>query len=335
MLLSRLAETAYWIGRYIERAENTARLVMVNTHLVMDLPKGIRLGWYPVLNITGSRELFFEHYEHANDASVVRFLVTERRNPGSIIVSLETARENMRATRVIVPREAWETLNDLYLLARDTTARGLAGSRRYDFLDEVVRRCQQLTGMLSGTMSHDDTYTFIKMGRNLERADMTTRVLDVRASSMVIEDVEDLKPFDDIQWRSVLNSLAAYQMYRRHVHMRIRGRDVLRFLLQDREFPRSVLHTLGEVQACLQTLGHNENALRVLGHAQRYIQEAEVGELVGEALTRYVDEFQIRLGEVHEEVARAYFGGQPATEALQAQTQGQGQTQTQTQIKAG
>jgi uncharacterized alpha-E superfamily protein len=316
-LLSRLAQTGYWLGRYVERAENTARLVMVNANLVMDLPKGMKLGWYPVLNITGGRQLFFEHYEHATDQNVVRFLVADRRNPGSILSSLDVARENMRTSRVIVPREAWESLNDLYLYARDNTARGLAASRRFEVLDAITRHCQQVTGLLSGTMSHDDSYTFIKMGRNLERADMTTRVIDVRTDSLVIDEVEDLEPFEDIQWRSVLNSLAAYQMYRRHVHMRVRGRDVLRFLFHDREFPRSVLHTLGEVQGCLTKLPRNEDPLRSLGHAQRFIQEADLGGLSGETLNRFIDEFQIQLGEVHAQVTETYFQAEMPTEEPQ------------------
>lgn len=317
MLLSRLAQTAYWIGRYIERAENTARLVMVNANLVMDLPSGIRLGWYPVLNITGSRQLFFEHYEHANDQSVVRFLVADRRNPGSILSSLDAARENMRTSRVIVPREAWESLNDLFLFARDSTSRGIAASRRFEVLDAIVRHCQQVTGLLSGTMSHDDSYTFIKMGRNLERADMTTRVIDVRTGSLVLDEVEDLKPFEDIQWRSVLNSLAAYQMYRRHVHMRVRRHDVLRFLFHDREFPRSVLHTLGEVQGCLTKLPRNDDPLRALGHAQRFIQEANLEGLSGESLNRFIDDFQIQLGELHGQVTETYFQGAVPSEEPQ------------------
>jgi uncharacterized alpha-E superfamily protein len=317
VLLSRLAQTAYWIGRYVERAENTARLVMVNANLVMDLPKGIKLGWYPVLNITGNRQLFFEHYEHGTDQNVVRFLVADRRNPGSILSSLDVARENMRTSRVIMPREAFESLNDLYLYARDNTARGLAAGRRFEVLDAIIRHCQQVTGLLSGTMSHDDSYTFIKMGRNLERADMTTRVIDVRTDSLVLDELEDLKPFEDIQWRSVLNSLAAYQMYRRHVHMRVSGRDVLRYLFHDREFPRSVLHTLGEVQGCLAKLPRNEDPLRSLGHAQRFIQEADLGGLGGETLNRFIDEFQIQLGAVHNQVTETYFQAELPTEEPQ------------------
>jgi uncharacterized alpha-E superfamily protein len=177
----------------------------------------------------------------------------------------------------------------------------------------------QLTGLLSGTMSHDDSYTFIKMGRNLERADMTSRVIDVRTESLVIDEVEDLKPFEDIQWRSVLNSLAAYQMYRRHVHMRVRGRDVLSFLLRDREFPRSVLHTLGEVQGCLGKLPHNEDPLRVLGSTQRYVQEADLGTLSGETLNRFVDEFQIQLNRLHGQVTDTYFRAEARAEEPQRQ----------------
>lgn len=310
MLLSRVAETVYWLGRYVERAENTARLVLVNANLMLDLPKGIPLGWEPVLNITGGTDLFYEHYSEPSERNVLKFLISDRHNPSSIISSLNQARENLRTTRVLTPRAAWESLNDVYLYAKDHLSSGITRRGRHQFLHYIIESSQKLTGILSATMSHDKAYTFIRMGRNLERADMTTRVIDVRAGNLIPERVEDLKPFEDIQWMSVLNSLAAYQMYRRHVHMRVRRQDVLRFLLQDVEFPRSVLHCLGEVVSCLNQLSRNDNPLRTLGFAQRHIREVDVQKLMGSRLNAFVDEFQVVLGRLHEQIADTYFGGE-------------------------
>ena len=149
----------------------------------------------------------------------------------------------------------------LYAYARDNRNSGISRRGRYPYMRRIIDYCQLIAGKLSSTMSHDQTYDFIRMGRNMERSDMTARVIDVRASNLLPSLSEELKPFDDIQWKSVLDSLAGYQMYRRHVHVRIRGRAVLRFLLKEELFPRTVHYCLSEVEQCLRGLPGNEPAL--------------------------------------------------------------------------
>jgi uncharacterized alpha-E superfamily protein len=156
-------------------------------------------------------------------------------------------------------------------------------------------------------MSHDLTYEFLRMGRNMERADMTSRVIDVRATNLLPLQTDELKPFDDIQWKSVLDSLMAYQMYRRHVHVRVQGRQALRFLLQEADFPRSVHYCLSEVEQCLRRLPGNEAALRVLGRAQRLVQEVAIGEILKDGLNDFIDELQQVHAELHEQLSLTYF----------------------------
>jgi len=307
MLLSRVAETAYWMARYVERAENTARIVMVNTNLTLDVPRSITLGWEPVLSITGSAAEFLERYKEASERSVIKFLVSDQKNPGSLITSIHQARENMRSARSCFPREAWETLNDLYLYARDQMNAGLTRRGRHAYLTAIVGRCQQLTGLLSGTMSHDELYHFLRLGRNLERADMTTRVLDVRAGNLLPDQSDELQPFEDIQWMSVLKSLAAYQMYRRHAQLRVRGSDVLHYLLRDTGFPRSVSHCLGEVENCLRRFPRNRSALLAVRKPQKVVSEINPVALVQSGLHGFLDELQIHLGTIHERLACTYF----------------------------
>ncbi|MGD2055919.1 MAG: alpha-E domain-containing protein, partial [Gammaproteobacteria bacterium] len=233
MLLSSVAEHIYWMARYIERAENTARIILVHNNLMLDMPRSIAIGWDPLVYIMGKMDQFLERYGDTGERNVVRFLVADRHNPNCISNSLAQARENLRTTRAIVPRAAWETLNDLYEFSRENATGGISRRGRYGYMKRVVDSCQLLTGKLSGTMSHDLTYEFLRIGRNMERADMTSRVIDVRATNLLPKQTDELKPFDDIQWKSVLDSLMAYQMYRRHVHVRVRGRPALRFLLQE------------------------------------------------------------------------------------------------------
>jgi len=307
MLLSSVAERVYWMSRYIERAENTARIILVNHNLLLDIPRTREFGWEALVTITGNADLFHEHHEEATERNVLRFLIADKLNPNCISCSLGMARENLRTTRAIVPRSAWETLNDLYAYARDNKNSGISRRGRYAYLRRIIDYCQLLAGKLSSTMSHDQTYDFIRMGRNMERADMTARVIDVRASNLLPSLSEELKPFDDIQWKSVLDSLAGYQMYRRHVHVRIRGRAVLRFLLKDDLFPRTVHYCLSEVEQCLRGLPGNETALRVLGRAQRLVQEVDVTEILSEGLNSFVDDLLEVHTQLQNQLTATYF----------------------------
>ena len=307
MLLSSVAERVYWMSRYIERAENTARIILVNNNLLLDLPRGIELGWEPLVAITGSAELFREHYDDPSERNVMRFLVSDVRNPNCIICSLAQARENLRTTRAILPRAAWETLNDLFAYASDNKAGGMTRRGRYAYMRRIIDFSQLMAGKLSSTMSHDQTYDFIRLGRDMERADMTTRVIEVRASNLLPSITEELRPFDDIQWKSVLDSLAAYQMYRRHVHVRVRGKEVLRFLLRDTTFPRAVHYCLTEVDHCLRRIAGSESALRGLGRLQRMLDDVEIPGIISEGLAEFINEFQELHSELNNQISATYF----------------------------
>ena len=307
MLLSSVAERVYWMSRYIERAENTAQIILVNHNLLLDIPRTMEFGWEALVTITGNADVFHEHHEEATERNVLRFLVEDQRNPNCITCALGMARENLRTTRAILPQAAWETLNDLYAYARDNKTSGMSRRGRYTYMRRIIDYCQLLAGKLSGTMSRNQTYNFVRMGRNMERADMTARVIDVRASNLLPSISEELKPFDDIQWKSVLDSLAGYQMYRRQVHVRIRGRAVLRFLLQDELFPRTVHFCLAEVEQCLRGLPGNESVLRILGRAQRLVKEVDVNEILSDGLNSFIDDLETVHTQLHNQLAATYF----------------------------
>lgn len=334
-MLSRVAQNIYWMTRYVERAEDTARLINVNTNLLLDLPRTTTFGWLPLIFIVGAEYRFFEKDPSrlADEANVVRFLINDSEHPGSIISSLAAARENLRTTRDIVPREAWEQINSLYIYARDH-----APSRRgrYEFLRRVIQGTQQIGGLLAGTMSRTAAYDFVRLGHYLERADMTTRILDVRSANLLsharqsqnqsqsqsqnqnqsqtqiqtqtpppVQDEQD--PFGSIQWMSVLKSLSAYQMYRQQVRARVNGPDVLKFLLQDEYFPRAVAFCLRQLDICLRKLPRHAAALATLAALRQKLNAAAVPELTREGLHDFIDEVQVGLGELHDQIAAAYF----------------------------
>jgi len=246
-MLSRVANNIYWMSRYLERAENTARLINVNTHLLLDLPSRVKLGWEPIIDMLSFREQFYAKYEVADEKNVITFMLTDLDNPGSILSALSAARENARTVKEILPTEAWEQINEIYLFVTENKAQAFSRRTRYDYLKKIIKANQSIVGLLAGTMTHDDAYSFMRIGRNVERADMSTRIIDVRTASLLPDVNEDSQAFSNIQWMGVLKSMSAYQMYRREVRVRINREDVLEFLFLDARFPRSLLHSLEQI----------------------------------------------------------------------------------------
>ncbi|TVO75861.1 alpha-E domain-containing protein [Sedimenticola selenatireducens] len=305
-MLSRVAENIYWMARYIERAENTARLVMVNTNLLLDLPKGLQPGWQPIVEILGTEENYLQNNVDFTERAVLKFLIADPQSPSSILFSLQMARENARTIRDIIPREGWEQVNDLYLMAKSNSASGYTKKGRYDYLKNIILGAQTITGLLAGTMLHDIGYDFLRMGRNLERAEMTTRIIDVRSANL-LEEHEGLTPYENIQWMSVLKSLTAYQMYRRTIQVRVRRKDVLKFLLKDKKFPRSFFHSLLEVKSCLQDLPRNEAAITQLNEVGKKVLRADQAILQQNELHQFIDELQLGLAQINQAITRTYF----------------------------
>lgn len=310
-MLSRVAERMYWFGRYLERAENTARLVNVNASLLLGMPKIVKHIWSSLINITGRADEFYKNHEKAEERNVTKFLLADESNPGSIICSIKMMRENVRTTREIMPSEAWEHINEFYLFAKNNVQRALSRGGRHEFLDDVTNFCHQLTGLLFGTMSHGEAYHFVRIGRNLERADMTTRIVDVGCMNLLTRKEDIPETYDNILWMNILRSLNAYQMYRQHVHDRVNGEDVVAFLMKDVEFPRAVAHCLSELNHCASGLPRNDLALRSITRVQRTIHEMDVNKLFENNLHEFIDDLQVDLADIHGQVAQTWFGQVP------------------------
>ena len=316
MLLSSLAEHIYWFGRYIERVENTARLILVNDSLLLDIPPQCNTGWAPLIRITGSAESFGLQHEEASEANVIRFMVMETDgNPGSMLNSVNHARENLRTCRALFPKPVWEAINNLHSHINDNHGAALTGKQRYRFLRRTIDECHLIAGKLAVSISHDDIYEFARMGFNLERADMTSRVIDVRAQHLLEADDDGLRPFDDIQWKSILDSLAAWQMYRRGAHIHISGRAVLRFLLLDRHFPRAINHCLLQLEQSLYALAVNDAPRRALLETQRQLKNTDVDTILGPRLHAYIDDLQLRFMAIHAELSSRYFDSSDSSDS--------------------
>jgi uncharacterized alpha-E superfamily protein len=307
-MLSRVADHLYWFGRYVQRAENTARLVTVNGHLLLDLPKQLQTGWRPLIQILGAEKEYQKAYGDSTEADVVRFLVTDENSSASIVTSVRRSREILRTVRDAMPQESWEQLNDLYLMLQNEGDKGIQRKYRQHFLARIVDACLLLYGVLSSNMSRDIGFQFLRLGTNLEQADMTTRILDVRSVSLIrAPAAEDLPAFENIQWMSVLRSLTAYEMYRRLVRNRVTGDAVLRFLLQDPQFPRSVVFCLLRMQRTLPKLPEKRSVERAIARTIALLRDADVGALAGKGLHEFLDEVQAGIASINDALSEAYF----------------------------
>jgi uncharacterized alpha-E superfamily protein len=305
-MLSRVAERMYWAGRYLERVENSARLVNSYADLLLDLPTEAGVGWPQLLKIVVAEDDFGQRYGAATEDNVLRFLLTDESNPGSVLSSLAYARENFRTSREIVPTEGWECVNELYLMGRDGLAQAVGRQRRFDVLSECVVRCQQITGLLSGTMSHGHGYNFLRIGNYLERADMSSRVVDVAAASLAGPNPV-ARPYENALWMGVLKSLSGYQMYRQYVRRRITPGDVVLFLLADQHFPRAVANRLEAVDRCLATLPRAEAARGVVADLHQRTGTDTVANLPSAELHIFIDRLQIGLDKLHGAIADTWF----------------------------
>jgi uncharacterized alpha-E superfamily protein len=307
-MLSRVAENLYWMARYLERAENTARLINSTTQVLLDLPRGASFGWDVLIRVVGLDNLYHERHPEADEYSIVRFLIQDEDNPSSILSCIRHARENSRTFREVLPMEFWERVNALYLYIQRNAPRTTQGrSQRYEVLSHIIEQRQSIVGLITGSMSHDVAYQFIKLGRNIERADMTTRIVDVNSAVLLPADSAVAGPALERLWMATLTVLSAYQMYRRHVAVHVRGPEVVNFLLKDPHFPRTVRHCLDEIEGCLSVLPHHAAPMQAARQTWRRLERMQLEGLAPVVLHEYLDQIQADLNTLHEAISRQYF----------------------------
>ena len=306
-MLSRSAERLYWLARYLERTENIARLVNVHMNLLLDLPKGVEMGWQQLILINASGQEFYEKNNIANERNITRFLLADAGYPGSLFSSLSAARENIRTSRELLPDEAWEQVNEIYLFAKNNLETVADRRHRVIFLNEILKGCQRFTGLLSGYMSHNHPYRFIRLGRNIERADMTSRILDLASLLLSESRSDEMRQYETILWMNILKALNALLMYRQQMRSRVKGDDVLNFLLLDINLPRSVGCCIAEMFICINKLPNNDELLLKLIELQAYVQAIDTQQTTQEQLRSILDGLQNKLGELHAQIADNWF----------------------------
>ncbi len=310
-MLSRVADSLYWINRYVERAENLSRFVEVSEAMALDCPPGSAEPWQPLIDASGDRDLFDQLYPSGGGPDqVVEFLVKAEDNPSSIVNCIALARENARQIRDVITTEMWEQINAVYWNLQEDS---FWHQPPQEQLREIRRACQLFYGITDATLSRDLSWHFSRLGRLLERADKTTRILDVKYFLLLPSPDEVGGVLDELQWISLLRSAGAYQMFRQSRQQAIEPRAVAAFLLLDPIFPRSVRYCLGRIHETLkivsgQSLPGAPDALECLsGLTLARWSYTRIDALIAGGLHEAIDSLQSDLNNLHGLIEQRYF----------------------------
>jgi uncharacterized alpha-E superfamily protein len=294
------------MARYLERAEDTARLVHAYSHMVMDIPRGSEPGWDILVKILNAEPTYNEHYRVYNEQNVMKFLIADADNISGILNAIRAARENVRTTRDVLPGEIWEHVNELYLYAQEYAEKSVGRRNRYRFLETVIARCQMINGMVVSTLPRGHAYRFIKLGQLLERADMTTRVIDVGAAAL-LGDERLHSTVDPLIWTSLCNSLSALGAYRREFGPQVEANAMVDFVLREDTLPRSVKFCLDGMRKELTPLKYNKSALNLVNKARRKLTQFDPQLSSREELHVFIDRFQLTLTQLYTSIDHTWF----------------------------
>jgi len=317
------------MSRYIERAENIARFIDVNMQLTLDRTPGLAEQWKPLVAVTGEYDLFKDRYGNADRHSVMQFLTFDRDYPGSIISCVESARENARTIRDVITAEMWKQINQIYLQVKNAASLGIRHERPTSFYTTIKQGSLLFSGITDATMSRSLGWEFSRLGRMIERADKTSRILDVKYF-LLLPSPEDVgSTLDVIQWAALLRSVGGLEMYRQE-YGAITPANVARFLLLDQHYPRSVMYCLIMAERSINKIvgpdpsGQSRHVTRCIGRLRSSVEFSEIDEIVTEGLHEYIDRFQLRINEVGALMNEAMFNLGPipedATEATPAES---------------
>jgi uncharacterized alpha-E superfamily protein len=305
-LLSRVADRLYWMARYLERTEDTARLTQAYTHLIMDIPQGSELGWDILVRILDGQPMFESSHRAYNEQNVLGFMIADEENPGSIRQAVRAARENVRTTRDVLPAEIWEHVNEFYLYTQEHAEKSVGRRNRHQFLDQVQSRCQVISGLAITTMCRDNAYRFMALGHMIERADMTTRIIDVGAGALLGGERHN-PTIDPLIWGSLLQSLSAMSTYRRQVGPLPEAAPVVEFLFNEASLPRSVKFCLNGMRAELSRLKNPAPALRHVERARRRLSRFNAETATWEELHQFIDRIQLDLSRLSDCISESWF----------------------------
>jgi uncharacterized alpha-E superfamily protein len=314
-MLSRVANTLYWMVRYVERADNLARLIDVNQQLLLDFEsldsERLRGFWQPIILSTGDEDAFAKLYDEAGSAEVIRFLTNDPKNPNSIVSCIALARENARTVRDQLSDELWEELNSLYLFSRSEEAQRLFDTDPPRYYENIRRSAMTFLGSAASTTSRNESWEFMDLGRHLERADKTTRFLDVSSYLPAAADgLEAISP-GILHWTATLRSCGAMGAFRA-ASREITAESVVDFLIFSKDFPRSVRYCIEKVDNTLHLISgtprgsFSNEAERESGRLLSDLNYGSTKDVFKSGLHEYLDALQGRFNHIGGEIFETY-----------------------------
>jgi uncharacterized alpha-E superfamily protein len=321
-MLSRVANSIYWLNRYIERAENVARFIDANYHMTLDIPDGASDQWQPLINTTGDHELFKELYGEVSREKAIEFLVFDRNNPNSVHSCVRSARENARSVREYISSEMWEQINTFYLMINNA-AKEISMDLPHQFFVDIMNASHTFIGITDSTMNHGEGWHFGRLGRMLERADKTSRILDVKYF-ILLPSVDYIgSSYDNILWGALLRSASAFEMYRKR-HGRIDPKKIVDFLLLDAHFPRAVHYCIVTAMISMNNITGSprgtfvNKAEQSLGRLLGDFDFGSLEDILAHGLHEYLDQTQTRINTVGGDIQKVFFSPQVIEGAVEA-----------------
>ena len=316
-MLSRVANSLFWMSRYIERAENVARIVDVNLQLLLDLrnldEERLTQHWLPILQTTGDEEPFFQLHKKPTDQAVTDFLVFQAENPNSIFSSICQARENARMVRDQISSELWEELNRLYWFVRTPSARQAWRESPTEFFQQIKGSSLHLIGLTYATLIRNEGWWFTQAGKFIERADKTSRTLDVRSQMLPKKGAPaTVTQTEALGWSALLRSCSAADAYKSIHSADLQPRLVAEFLLLNEDFPRSVRFCAGQLNDALRSISgvadgrFCNNAEKLAGRLVAELQFSTIDEVFDQGLHLYLDLLQTKLNNIGAALFDAY-----------------------------
>ncbi len=319
-MLSRVAESLFWMSRYFERAENTARFLDVNFNLLLDLNKITHVEnpnyWIALILVTSDKDRFNSLYDEYSAHTVTDYLVFNKNNPNSITTCISLARENGRSIIESISSEMWEQVNNLYHYLQSVTPQ-FVHNNPYGFYKEIKNASHLFQGITDNTFSHNEGWDFIQIAKYLERTDNIARLIDVKYHMLLSEaetQAEIVAGSEDIiQWMAVLKSCSALEAFRKVYLSKIDPDNILRFLILDRTFPRSINFSVCAAEDALWRISGSSrhryvnNADRLIGKMEAELSYTAIEDIYAKGLHHYLEDLEQRLVKVGEQVHLTYF----------------------------
>lgn len=312
-MLSRVANSMYWLGRYLERAENYARFIDVNFNLMLDLPHDLEEQWKPLIMATGDYEAYISKNSSFDKNSAIFFLAFDYENPNSLISSITLARENARITRENLSRETWEKLNQTYhFVKKGQKTKEWKKEDPRPFFESVKSQILLLYGLAENTVAREEGYYFRQLGQYLERADKTSRILDVKYHILLPSPEEVGSPLDFLHWLALLKSVTGFNTYKR-LYGNIELSGIVEFLVLDKIFPRSVFYCLREAEGCLTKIsgstgsGFRNSAEKEIGELRSSLEYDDVEDVINKGLHEYLNHLQVKINVISDKINLNFF----------------------------